>query len=316
MNLSLWGKWACAQAGPTRLPGGAALGGRGPGIWSICAFPPEHPLGPARTPLCHQPSGSLQGQKLIPVVLPALGPRAQSTERKTEARGQGLGLQRPQCRQRSGMAAGACCAGLAGLGSWEGWGLFLKCAPHPAVETAHRSSAWNARRQAQRRLATGAGRPAPGRSGSGGRVTRVSGRPGPALGAGAGSAGERARAASGICMTKARRGGSGRAQPARGRSCPAKPPPRARRPPEIRGGGGTRARRSAVFARGAPRGAEGLGRGTKAGSDRPAGGEGEGRVGTGPSGCRPQPLGSRRRLAATFLSRFQPPSQEPKMTKT
>ena len=114
---------------------------------------------------------------------------------------------------------------------WEGWGLFPKCAPHPAGET-RRSSAWNARRQAQRRPATGAGRPAPGRSGSGRRTKRVWGRPGPAWGAGApGQLGSGRAPPAGICMTKRGAGGSGRAEPARGRSCPAKPPPRARRPP-------------------------------------------------------------------------------------
>lgn len=77
-----------------------------------------------------------------------------------------------------------------------------------------------------------------------------------------------------ICMTKARpaagaggaaRGAPGRAQPPprpQARSCPAKPPPRG---PKIWGAGAAREpRRSAVFARGAPRGAAGLRRGTKA----------------------------------------------------
>lgn len=77
-----------------------------------------------------------------------------------------------------------------------------------------------------------------------------------------------------ICITKARpaaraggtaRGAPGRAQPPprpQARSCPAKPPPRG---PKIWGAGAAREpRRSAVFARGAPRGAAGLRRGTKA----------------------------------------------------
>lgn len=63
----------------------------------------------------------------------------------------------------------------------------------------------------------------------------------------------------------AARGAPGRAQPPprpQARSCPAKPPPHG---PKIWGAGAAREpRRSAVFARGAPRGAAGLRRGTKA----------------------------------------------------
>lgn len=71
-------------------------------------------------------------------------------------------------------------------------------------------------------------------------------------------------------MTKAgRRQREGRGEaagpaqpPPQARSCPAKPQARG---PKIWGAGAAReARRSAVFARGAPRGAAGLGRGTKA----------------------------------------------------